>query len=307
MPILITSYIDPDLDGVGCSVAYAEFLTKNGRPAVAGIIGRAQVEAEYVLDRFKIEPLLEILDTKDYSEIILVDASHLSFFEGKLVPEKVIEIIDHRKVNEVDKFPKAKIQIELVGSAATLVAEKFIQNKIDISKNSAILLCSAIISNTLNFHSNNCTERDVSAFKDMNKIAQLSDDYWRELFLAKSDLTGTKLDDRIKSDYATFAIANHNFCIAQIEIIGARDLINNREEEIVRGLEKLGQELKTDEVFANVLDLESHEKFTVSSNLETQKLLEEVFGYKFNGHIACDDKKIMRKQIVSMLKDYLEK
>jgi len=307
MPILITSYIDPDLDGVACSVAYAEFLTKNGRPAVAGIIGRAQVEAEYALDRFKIEPLLKISDTKDYSEIILVDASHLSFFEGKLVPENVIEIIDHRKVNEADKFPKAKIQIELVGSAATLIAEKFIKDKIDISKNSAILLCSAIISNTLNFNASNCTERDALAFKEMNKIALLSDGYWRELFLAKSDLTGPKLNERIVSDYGTFSIAGRDFCIAQIELIGAKALIENREAEIVLGLESLGRELNINETFANILDLESHEKFTISSNKITKKLLEDIFGYKFIGNVACDDKTIMRKQIVSMIKDYLEK
>ncbi|MFA6282432.1 MAG: DHH family phosphoesterase, partial [Candidatus Omnitrophota bacterium] len=126
-PILITCYVNPDLDGVAGVLAYCEFLQKTGRDTVAGIIGEPHDEAKYILDRYNLTYPKSIIDAGDFDEVILVDASDLNGLEGHINPEKVIEIIDHRKINEADKFPGAKVQIELVGSASTLIAEKFIE------------------------------------------------------------------------------------------------------------------------------------------------------------------------------------
>ena len=98
--------------------------------------------------------------TNDFDEVILVDAIHLSGLEGKIAPVKVLEIIDHRKIHEADKFPKAKTQIEFDCAVTMLVAGKFMQNKVDISKESATRVYSAIISNTLNFKGSVTTDHD---------------------------------------------------------------------------------------------------------------------------------------------------
>jgi manganese-dependent inorganic pyrophosphatase len=185
--ILITCYVNPDLDGVASAIAYAEFLHKSGKNTLAGIIGEPQDEAKYVFDSFNISYPKIINATDDFDEIILVDSSELNALEGKVSVEKVIEIIDHRKINEVDKFPSAKVQIELVGAAATLIAEKFMKSGVNISKESAILIYSAIISNTLNFKSSVTTNRDIKAAEWLQKIINLPDNYWEELFTAKSD------------------------------------------------------------------------------------------------------------------------
>lgn len=133
-PILITFYVNPDLDGVAGALAYGEFLQKTGRESVVGIIGEPHDEAKYILDRYNIPYPQKIINADNFDEVVLVDARDLNCLEGNIAPEKVVEIIDHRKINEADKFPNAKVQIELVGSAATLIAEKFIKNSINISK-----------------------------------------------------------------------------------------------------------------------------------------------------------------------------
>jgi manganese-dependent inorganic pyrophosphatase len=115
----------------------------------------------------------------------------------------------------VDKFPNAKVQIELVGSASSLVAERFIKNNIEISKESAILLCGAIVSNTLNFKGGVTTERDREAFEYLNKIAQLPSNFSKELFKSKSDLSGSKLKERILGDLAWFNMGNNKVGISQ--------------------------------------------------------------------------------------------
>lgn len=306
-PILITCYVNPDLDGVAGAIAYCEFLEKTGRKAVVGIIGKPHDEVKYILDRYSLSYPRSISNADNFDEVILVDASDLNGLEGNIAPEKVIEIIDHRKINEAGKFPNAKAQIELVGSAATLVAEKFIENNINISQESAILLCGAIISNTLNFKGSVTTERDKKAVGYLNKIALLSDNFWKELFMAKSDLSGEKLKERIKDDFAWFTFVDKKVSIAQIEIIGAEQLIKERGEEIINILEKIKLDMGLDYIFLNTIELELGCNFFISSDLKTQKLLETILDIKFNGFIAKRPNLIMRKQIVPLLKEALEK
>lgn len=306
-PILVTSYVNPDLDGIAGVIAYAEFLQKRGKNTIVGIIGEPHDEAKYILDRFGFEypPMIENAD--NFDEVILVDASDLNGLEGKISAEKVIEIIDHRKVHEADKFPKAKVQIELVGAAATLVAEKFIQNNVDISKESATLVYGAIISNTLNFKGSVTTDRDKVAAEWLSKVAKLPDDFWKDLFIAKSDLSGKKLAERIEGDFAWFVMGDKKVGIAQVEMIGAKKLVDERGGEIVQVLEKIKMEMNLDFIFQNTIELEDTKNFFVTSDTQTKELLEKVLNVRFSGISAERSQLIMRKQIVPLLRQGLEK
>ncbi len=304
--ILVAAYVNPDLDGFACAVAYAEYLQKSGQNVVAGIIGEADEETKYILDRFTIQPPQFFSSADNYDHVILVDASELNGLAGKIAPEKVIEIIDHRKINDSAQFPNAQIQIELVGAAATLVAEKFIDKKIDISKDSAILLYGAIISNTLNFKASVTTDRDIEAAKWLNQIAQLPDGFWRDLFTAKSDLTGSKLVESIYNDFARFEIGSKQIGIAQLEIIGVKELLDDRLNEIVQTLDKIKREKNLDIIFQNNIELADAKNYIIATDQETQKLLSQVLDVKFSGPIAERSNLIMRKQIVPLLKEELE-
>ena len=305
-PILVTSYVNPDLDGVASAVAYGEFLQKTGKNAVVGIIGEPHDEAKYILDRFGFAYPKMIPDPDNFDEVILADASDLNGLEGKIAPEKVIEIIDHRKVHEADKFPKAKAQIELVGACATLVAERFMQNKIDISRESATLVYGAIVSNTLNFQSSATTDRDREVAEWLNQVAKLPESFWKDLFIAKSDLSGQKLTERIEGDFAWFVMGDKKVGIAQIEMIGAKKLVDERGGEIVQVLEKIKKEMNLDFIFQNTIELVDAKSFLVSQDSETQKLLERILKVQFTGDVAEISKLIMRKQIVPLLKESLE-
>jgi len=306
-PILITGYVNPDLDAVAGTIAYSEFLNKTGKNTMVGLIGEPHDEAKYILDNYHIKYPQIIPNADNFDEVILVDASDLIGIEGKIAPEKVIEIIDHRKVHEADKFLNAKVQIELVGSASTLVAEKFIQNNIEISKESAILLCGAIISNTLNFKGGVTTDRDKVAFEYLNKIAQLPSDFAKELFKSKSDLSGDKLKERILGDLAWFNMGNKKVSVAQIEMVGAEKLIEERSNEIIDIIEKTKNEMQLDIIFMNIIELDECKNYFISNDTETQKLLEKILDIKFNGSVAERPNLIMRKQIAPLLKEELEK
>lgn len=306
--LLITSYVNPDLDGVGGMIAYQEFLEKTkGIKSFVGFLGEVQDEVKYIFDHFNFEYPSRIKNSNDFDEVILVDASELSVLEGNIEPEKVIEIIDHRKVHEADKFPNAKVQIELVGAAATLVAEKFVENNIEISKKSAILLLGAVVTGTLNFKGSVTTEKDKKMAEYLNKTAKLSDDFWKEFFIAKSDLSGEKLAKQLESDFAFYDMGNKKVVIAQLETMNSRLFINERRNEIFIGLEKLKKELNPDFIFLNIMDIEAISNFFITEDQKTQKLLERILKINFKDNVAEKKSLMLRKEISPLLKKELEK
>jgi len=303
---LVTSYVNPDLDGVACAIAYGEFLQKTGRDVIVGVMGEPHDEAKYVMNRFAFEYPSRIENADDFQAVIIVDVSDLNGLENKIAPEKVIEIIDHRKVHEATAFINAKVQIELVGSAATLVAERFMKAGIEMSKASATLLYSAIVSNTLNFKGSVTTDRDLRAAEWLNGIAKLSENFWQELFAAKSDLSGGKLAERIVGDFAWFTMGTRKVGIAQLEILGAKRLIAERSYEITKVLDGLKSQIGLDMVFLNIIELENCTSILVAADVATQQLLQNVLHVEFVGLMAEKAPGLMRKQIVPLLKQELE-
>lgn len=301
---LVTSYCYPDLDGTACAIAYAEFLNKQGETAVAAFTGEIHKEAQYMFDKFGFEKPGQIKNDSDFEKVVLVDASDLNGLEGKIDPDKVVEIIDHRTVNEADKFKNAKSQIELVGSAATLIAEKFMSSESEISKPSATFLLGAIISNTLNFKGTVTTKRDKKAADWLNKTAQLPSDFWREIFLAKSDLSGESLEDRLHGDFAWFDFGK-KVGIAQLEIIGVEQLLKNRLTEVLHILRNLKEEQNLDYIFLNCIELEQAKNYFVVEDEDIQEILAEILDIDFKNSVAERPNLIMRKQIVPLLKQVL--
>ncbi len=305
--ILVTSYINPDMDGTACAVAYAEFINKTGGLSTAGLLGLPHEEALYVSERFNIFlPLIE--NTDDFTKIVLVDVSELRLFAGKIVPEKVIEIIDHRQVGQTDEFVNAKKQIELVGSAATLVAEKFIGNNVKISRDSAILLLSAIISNTLNFKGSVTTDRDRVVADFLFEVSKLEKDYYKELFASKSDMAGEKLKNTLMADKIVVRqISDKRIVVPQLEIIGAKELLEQRGPEILEILDEMKKTDQLDFIFLNLVDLENICNYFVTKDFETQKLINKIYGLDFvEGH-AIKEGLVLRKQIWPLIVSKLEK
>jgi manganese-dependent inorganic pyrophosphatase len=294
------------LDGLACAVAYAEFLQSTGRQALAGIMGLPQDEAVYVMKRFNISGPQQIKNADGFEEVILVDTSDLSGVEGNVRPDKVIEVIDHRSFHEAEKFPNAHIQIEKVGAAATLITEKFMQGNNHISRSAAILLAAAIISNSLNFKSSMTTDRDRQAAKWLEPHAGLPEIFWKELFVAKSDLSGSRLTERIRGDIAAFTVGGKKLSIAQMEIIGVRKLLAERQTEIVPLLEEIQHEHQLDFFFLNCIDLEAMTNDFMAGDIKTQRLLEKVLGVKFESNRAHSSSLILRKQLMPLLAKALQ-
>lgn len=303
---LVTSYSYPDLDGTSCAVAYAELLRLQGQNAEAAFFGELHDESRYLLDTYKISYPKTIQNDEDYEQVILVDASELTGIEDKVHPEKVVEVVDHRKVNDAHLFTNAKVQIEMVGAAATLIAEKFHEQNAEVSFGSAVLLAGGIVSNTFNFRSPNTTDRDKKIYEWLKDLAGLKDDFAQKLFQAKSDVSGEKLWKRMDGEFATFDMPGKRVGIAQLELFGAEEVARTRMDEIVKNLEALKAREKLDLIMFSIVELGESKNFFVVPDLEMQKILSKTLGVEFEKHLAERPGFIMRKQIAPLIKAELE-
>jgi len=307
--ILVTGYIDPDLDSLACTFAYTYFLNKTGERALSSISGIHHEEAEHVLKEYNVGLEVKTYNPEDFEKIILVDASDQEAIDNRIDPNKVIEIIDHRRVNMADCFPNAKVQIEKVGAAATLIAEKFVDKNVDFTKEFATLIYGAIISNTLNFKANVTTDRDRKIAKILKDEFGFSDDFAHKMFLAKSDFSGDKAVKAVRGDFANFGGFDFGVKvgIGQIEMIGGEKLAMEKKDEIVQELNSITKEKGLDIAFLSIVDLEANQNVFVVPTQEAADLLERIFKIKTENHIAIRPGLIMRKEIVPLIKEQLEK
>lgn len=304
--ILVTSYLNPDLDGVACAIGYAELLNKLGTEAVAGFFGPPHIEASYVMNRFKFKFPPVVKNPADFDKFIVVDVGNLDDLDKRLAPDKIVEVIDHHKTAEPKSFPNAQLQIEFVGAAATLVAERFHQAGIEPSVMSATLLYAAIISNTMNFKAKVTTDRDHQMAAWLTGQLKLPTGFIKDMFLAKSDLSGKKLRQVMDGDFNVKTISGQAVGIAQIEMVGARNLIESRLSEILEILDEIKASTKADMIFLSVIDLDKGYNMFVAPNAGVRDFIEKLLMLKFKGQVAFRDGITMRKELWPMIKNEVE-
>ena len=165
--VIVTAKNNPDLDGVASAIAYTYFLNTHTwkKQYFVAFGGQAQFEALYVLKLLWLQKADRNLDTVRFpktKKFILVDYSEKHWISEHIIPENVIEVINHKNAPLYDDFPHAKFRIEYVGAAATLIAEEFFfQQHVEIPQKIVDLLYCAIYSNSMNYGTKMTWFRDL--------------------------------------------------------------------------------------------------------------------------------------------------
>ncbi len=305
--VVVTSYTEPDLDGYACSVAYAEFLNKTGTPAVVRIFGTPHIEVQHLVEKFGFH--FEEDNNASLEKVVLTDASELRDLDKFIKPENIVEIIDHRKFNDADAFKNAKIQIELVGSAATLIAEKFHANNVEISVPTATMLYGAIVSNTLNFRAKVTTDRDRLMADWLNQKLGLTKEFIDDMFRAKSNMDGDRLAQAVDADFAWFDFGGigNKIGYAQLEMMDAKQLVETHKNELFEILNDLKSKEGVDHIFISFIDLGGGFNVFVSDDEHMKNVLSKVLNISFEDNVAIRSDFIMRKEVTPLLKAYFAK
>lgn len=300
--VIVTSYPSPDLDGVAASYAYAEFLQKTGQITYYCFEGKPKKEVSIVCNLFDI-PLTSCNIEKEDS-IIMVDTNTIKDFPSFVAINNVIEIIDHHVPSQdTPKFLNVQIQIELIGAVATLIAEKFYQNHISISRNSAILLYYAIISNSINLHSQNTSQKDIEMVKWLSsQCSEIQEEYIGQIFEEKSQIDESHLREEMEADY-TLEVDNKKVIIAQLEIVDAMHFLSTRKITIQNILNNILEEKQLDYIFLNCIDILNGYSILYTPFLETEKYIKNYFEGEFDEGQLILNPLYMRKEIIKLLRE----
>ncbi|MPQ43920.1 putative manganese-dependent inorganic diphosphatase [Clostridium tarantellae] len=150
-------------------------------------------------------------------KVIQVDHNERGQSVHGLEDAEVLEIIDHHRVADIQTGNPIYFRNEPVGSTSTIVAKRFFENGIRPSKESAGLLCGAIISDTLLFKSPTCTEQDIKICKKLAEIADIEvEAFAKEMFKAGTSLKGKTVEEIFNQDFKPFTIEGIKVGVAQV-------------------------------------------------------------------------------------------
>lgn len=304
--VLTTGYRNPDLDGTACAIAYAELLNQTGHNPLPVVFGAPLKEVPFALEKFSVsQPVDGDATLQATDQIVILDTSFIAKVSSEIKPEQVIEVIDHRIISETSQYPNAQIQIEQVGSCATLIAERFDKAKLTPSASSAALLYSAILSNTINFQASVTTDRDRRMSQWLLNYFELPDNLLHDLYAAKSAFTHSAVEV-IDDGVAIYEIAGTRLGIAQIEIVDVAEFLSDHQTELSDYLERSRVEHSLDMIFLTAIDAGEGSNTFLAVDPQSQNLLQQSLGVVFTGNTAIRPGVLMRKTLAPMLKEFLE-
>jgi len=217
-PLIIIGHRNPDTDAIASALVYASLKRKLGIKAEAKRIGALNNETKFVLSFLNQEPPELIRDISG-KEVILVDHGDISQAIDGLKIEQIVEVIDHHYIG-LKTEKRIYYRAEPLGCTCTILAKLFKEKDVGISKDEAGLMLSAIISDTLLFHSPTTTKQDKEIAKNLSLISGIDmQELADKMFDAKSDLSGFSVDDVVSIDAKEFEFNGIKFGISVFETI----------------------------------------------------------------------------------------
>ena len=153
----------------------------------------------------------------DKKKVILVDHNNLEQSVPGIDEAEIIEIIDHHNLGAIGTSTPINFRCMPVGCTSTILYGLFKERNVDIPKNIAGLMLSAILSDTLILKSPTTTYLDKEAVLDLSKIAGVDyETYGYQMLKAGSSIKGKSLEDIIYQDYKTYKVGNETLGISQV-------------------------------------------------------------------------------------------
>ncbi len=148
--------------------------------------------------------------------VILVDHNERSQAVSGLEQAEIMEIVDHHRIGSIETASPAMFRNMPVGCTCTIVYDMFAENGVEIPKNIAGLMLSAILSDTLVFRSPTCTPRDKFVGEQLAKIAGVDiDTYSDQMFDAGAELEGRTPEEVFHQDFKVFSRGSARFGVGQ--------------------------------------------------------------------------------------------
>ncbi len=222
--------------------------------------------------------VVQIEDTinKHRKKVILVDHNEMDQSVEGLEEAEIVEIVDHHKIGTIGTSQPINFRNMTVGCTCSIIYLLFQENNIPIPKDIAGIMLSAIISDTLLFHSPTTTELDKEIAHHLSKIADVDiESYAYEMFKNGSSLKGKTTEDILFTDFKNFSLENSKIGIGQITTLNVEEL-QNRKQDFVDTITQINNSQKYDMLLLFATDILKEGSY-IYYNEESEEILKRAF------------------------------
>lgn len=306
--VLVFGHKNPDTDTICSAIAYAELKNKIGQNAEPVRLGEVNGETQFALDYFKKDaPRLVEKVAGEASDVILVDHNERQQSADDITDVRIVEVIDHHRIANFETSDPLYYRAEPVGCTATILNKMYKENGVQIDKQTAGLMLSAIISDSLLFKSPTCTQQDIDAAKELAEIAGVdANTYGLDMLKAGADLSDKTVEQLISLDAKEFQMGSSKVEVAQVNAVDTNDVLVKK-AEIEAALTNTISQKGLDLFLFVVTDILTNDSVAVAIGKEANKV-EQAFNVKLDNNQATLKGVVSRKkQIVPVLTEAFTK
>lgn len=228
--VYIVGHKNPDTDATMSAIVLEYLYTKLGKNVKAIVQGNPSAETQFALNYANLQTPEVKTELPNGTHVVLVDHN---YHEESLdnINELIIDnVVDHHAVKLTVGYP-LYYRAEPVGCTCTILFKMFRENNVEIPKNIALAMLSAIISDSLLFKSPTCTQEDINVAKELEKIAEVDANvYGLELLKAGTDLSKYTIKERINLDAKTADFNGNKATVAQITTADINETLKELED-----------------------------------------------------------------------------
>ncbi|WP_064093098.1 manganese-dependent inorganic pyrophosphatase [Rossellomorea aquimaris] len=304
---LIFGHKNPDTDTITSALVYADLKTKVGMDVEPVRLGEVNSETQYALDYFKVEaPRLVETVSNETDTVILVDHNERQQSAEDIEKVRVLEVIDHHRIANFETADPVYYRAEPVGCTATILNKLYKEKGVEVKKEMAGLMLSAIISDSLLFKSPTCTDEDVAAAKELAEIAGVdAEKYGLEMLKAGANMSTKSVAELVTLDAKEFSMGNAKVEVAQVNVVDVNDVFG-RQSEVEAAMETLIKEKGLDLFLLVVTDILENDSTALALGSKTAEV-EKAFNVKLDNNTALLKGVVSRKkQIVPFLTEAMK-
>lgn len=294
--ILVFGHQNPDTDAIGAAIAFANLQKELGEDAEAVALGEPNEETAFALNHFGLTaPRVVETVANEVEQVMLVDHNEFQQSAADIEKVEILAVVDHHRIANFQTANPLYYRAEPVGCTSTIILKLYKENNVEVPKNIAGMMLSAIVSDTLLFKSPTCTQEDVQAAKELAEIAGVDlEGYGLEMLKAGTNLGTKSASELIDLDAKSFPMGGSNLRIAQVNTVDLAEVFARQAE-----LESAMQEANAANgydlfvlVVTNILDSDS-EILIVG---EPKENVEKAF------NVTLDNNRALLKGVVSRKK-----
>lgn len=279
--VIVTGHKNPDTDSICSSIVMANLAKHYGVDAKSVRLGNVNKETEYVLKHLKIEAPELVEKVEEGQKLILVDHNEKAQSVDGRENAKVLAVIDHHRIADFETNEPLYYLAKPYGCTSTILFEEYKKAGVEIDKTIGTLMLSAIVSDTLLLKSPTCTENDVKAVEELEKITGLkANEYGLDMLKAGTDLSTYSSQEVINLDAKMFEKNGKKIIVAQVNTADIDDVFSRR-EELEFAMEKEIAEKKIDLFIFVITDIINTNSKIIALGAE-KGLAEKAFGKKLD-------------------------